>query len=499
MSSRGKGKVLENSVLYTFSSLLVKALGFILLPVYTLFLSPDDYGITNLVSSFTQVATFVVAFSLYSAVIRFYTDYKDDRVKLKRFYGTTIVFVLISGSFFISLGFIFHNLLASWLFSGISFYPVVAVALLTLIFVCLHTVHQSIMQGMQHGKKLTVVNLCFFVFEVGLNLLFIGVFRLGAVGVLLARLIVNICYFIYMLIDLKKNDLVIFCVDIKILREVLKYSIPLMPHNLSTHIANFASRIFINNNGNLSSVGLYSVASQFGAIIDLVQASVNKAFAPWFYETMNTNDKESKREILRLSRFLIILYSLIYMVIGLFSQEVIILLTNEKYIMAWTAIPILVVGFSVKSLYYFYINILFYHKEAARKIFIATISGSFVDIILSFLLVPMYGMYGAAVAFLIAKVVIVTIVIVMCRKYNDIGYKVKGMLSIVIPSLIFMAVGLYFSYLKYLTNFSWLNILYKIGVFIVYLVFVYLTNRESINAVIKSGEIQQIIMEKKRT
>ena len=200
----GKSKVLENSFLYTFSSLLFKAVGLLLLPVYTLFLTPEDYGITNLVNSFTGVATLIVAFSLYSAVIRFYTDYKGDRKKLKRFYGTVIIFTFISGTVFVSLGLIFNNVLISWFFKGISFYPVVLIALLTLNFVSLHTIHQSILQGMQEGKKLTIINLSVFGLQVCLNLLFIGVFKLGAVGVLLATFIINIGYFIYMLFDLKK-------------------------------------------------------------------------------------------------------------------------------------------------------------------------------------------------------------------------------------------------------------------------------------------------------
>jgi len=178
--------------------------------------------------------------------------------------------------------------------------------------------------------------------------------------------------------------------------------------------------------------------------------------------------------------------------IGLFSQEAIILLTNERYIMAWTAIPILVIAFSVKSIYYFYVNVLFYYKDAARKIFIATITGSFADITLALGLVPHYGMYGAAVAFLIAKIIVVTIVIVMSKKYDDIGYKVKGMLKIVVPSLLFMGVGLYLSYTKYMTVFSWINLFYKFGILLAYLVFIYLTNRKMINTIIKSGKIQQI-------
>lgn len=466
-----------------------------MLPVYTLFLTPEDYGITNLVTSFNSVATFVIAFSLYSAIVRFYADYKDDREKLKQFYGTVIIFVLCSGCIFAGLGFALHELLIEWFFKGIEFYPVIVLALLTLTFICLHTVHQSIMQGLQAGKKLTLINLTVFGLQVGLNLLFIGVFRLGATGVLLASFIINLGYFIYMLYDLRANNLVVFSLNKTLLGEALHYSIPLMPHNLSTHIASFVARVFINNSSSLSSVGLYGIAWQFGSIIDLIQASVNRAFAPWFFETMNGGEASAKGEIIKLSRILLILYSLVYMVIGLFSQEVVILMTNERYLMAWTVIPILVAAFSVKSIYYFYVNVLYYYKQAANKVFIATIAGSFADIVLAVLLVPVYGMYGAAFAFLNAKIIVVAIVVVMSKKYNDIGYRVNDMLKILLPSLLFMWVGLYLSYIKYMTVFSWINLLYKLGVLFAYLIFVYLSNRKEIDRVIKSEKFQNIIEE----
>lgn len=493
----GKVKVLFNSGLYTFSSILARAIGFLLLPIYTLYLSPDDYGITNLVISFNSVATFIVAFSLYSAVLRFYSDYKNDRQKLKKFYGTAVTFVFLSGIFFVGMGFLVQEILVKWFFEGVAFYPYLVIALLNLTFDCLHTLHQSILQGMQAGKKLTIINLTVFGLQVGLNLLLIAVLKLGAVGFLLAMLIVSLGYSIFMVIDLKKSDLVTFGIDREILKEALAYSLPIMPHNLSTHIAAFASRIFINTSGSLAAVGLYSVAWQFGAIIDTVQTSVNKAFAPWFYDVMSDDHDSGKKDIVSLSQFLLVLYSLVYMVIGLFSQEAIILMTTERFTLSWTVVPILVVGFSVKSIYYFYVNVLFYYKQASNKIFIATIAGSLADITLASIFVPLYGMYGAAVAFLIAKVIIVAIVILMNKKYDDVGYRFTGMLKTIVPSLLFMGAGLYFSYTKYLTEFSWINLLYKAGVLFTYLVFVYFTNRVIIDTIIKSGRIQNIFRRKK--
>lgn len=492
----GIRKVLENSFLYTFSSLLVKAIGFILLPVYTKFLTPDDYGITNLVNSFIGVASFIVAFSLYSAIIRFYVDYKSDREKLKRFYGSILMFISISGLSFAGIMFLFRKAFVRWLFDGIDFFPFVVIALSTLTFICLHTAHQSILKGMQSGRKLTAINLIVFVLQVGLNLFFIGVLKLGATGVLLSSLLINVIYVFYMLYDLVKNDLISFCIDIDLLKAALKYSVPIMPHNLSTSIASFASRVFLNKSTALASVGLYSVSMQFGAIIDMVQSSVYQAFTPWLYNLMGQEGEEKKKDIVVLSKFLLILYSLLYMGIGLFSPEVLMLMTAESYHMAWTVIPILVIAFSVKSIYYFYINILFYYKEAANKIFISTVTGSFADIILASILVKHYGMYGAALAFLVAKVIVVSLVVVMSKKYNDIGYRIIDMLKIIIPSLLFMGVGLYFSYTKFLTTFSWINLAYKIAIFLVYLIYIYLTNRKAINNLIKSGKIQAFFRKK---
>ena len=492
-----KKKVLENSFLYIFSSLLIQAIGFILLPIYTLFLTPQDYGITNLVNGFIHVATFIVAFSLYSAAIRFYADYKDDKERLKTFYGTITTFVLISGIIFFCLAMILREVIASWFFEGISFYPIIFITFLNLTFVSLRTMHQSILQGMQEGKKLTVINLTVLGITILLNLFFIAVLKLGAVGFLIAQLIVNIGYLIFMIIDLKKHDLFAFNIDFKILREALKYAVPLMPHNLSTHIASFTSRIFINMNGTLVSVGLYSIAMQFGALIDTVQVAVNKAFQPWFYEMMNNNNAESRKEVVNLSNALLIFYSLIYMGIGLFSQEVVILMINKRYLISWTVIPILVVGFSIKSIYYFYVNVIMYYKQAARKLFISTMIGSFADIILAYLLVPLYGMYGAAIAFIFAKVIVVSIVVFISKRYDDVGYGVTRMVSIILPSLLFMGVGLYFSYTKYMTVFSWNNLLYKIFILLAYLCFIYFTNRKMINKTVRSGKIQEIFKRKK--
>lgn len=490
---REKNKVLLNSVLYTFNSLLLKALGFLLLPIYTYFLTPKDYGVTNLIAGFTSVASFIVAFSLYSAVSRFYADYKNDREKLKRFYGTVLTFVILSGIVFVALSIMFRNILVSLFFKGLDFYPVILIGIVGLLFACIYSVYQNILQGMQNSKKYTITSIVYFFISVILNLIFIGVFKMGATGVLTAVLIANMTFSVYVVYDLKKSNLATFGIDKQLLIEALKYSLPILPHNLSSSIADFVSRILINSYNSIASVGLYSVAMQFGSVADMIQSSVNMAFAPWFYETMNKNTLEGRTEIIRLSDLLIGLYGIFFLGIALFSQEAIILMTNGKYILTWTVIPILVFSFSIKTLYYFFVNVLFYYKQAARYIFIATLTSNLLNIFICFLLIPKLDMYGAALAQVVTKIVTVAIVINLSLRFDDIGFKIGKIITFIIINAAFGAVGLYFSYTKYMTVFNVYNFMYKLFIYAVYILLVLFTFRKQIKQLFQSGAIRQIL------
>ena len=89
-------KLISNSIIYTISGLLLKGLNIFLLPLYTAYLSTDDFGVINITNTFTSVMLFVVAFSLYTSISRFYVEYKDEPEKLKRFYGSVFLFTFFS-------------------------------------------------------------------------------------------------------------------------------------------------------------------------------------------------------------------------------------------------------------------------------------------------------------------------------------------------------------------------------------------------------------------
>lgn len=480
MSSK-KG-VLKNAIVYSFSNILLRSFNFFLLPLYTAYLSTSDYGTTNLIKNFTAVMSIVCVFSTYAAVARFYADYRDDKEESAKLFGTLITFTFFSNCAFFVLICIFRNILSEYVFKGVPFIPTVITALLGIGFGNIYSMYQFILKGTERAKQSAITSIVYFFVMLGFNMIFVVGMKLGANGVVISTLITNIAGTLFMLLSMIKNNEIKFGIDRKILKEVLKYSIPLMPHDLSTSISSLFSSAFINFSYSLSSLGLYSMACQFGDIADTIQASVNTAFQPWFYTQMKDKEERYQTSIQNLSYTLVWLYSAFFLGIALFAQDLIILLLNNRYRLAWKLIPLIVVSYSIKTIYYFFVNVLFYHKSASKYIFISTLASSILNVILSAIMIPRFGTYGSVAADILTMIVRVFIIVRISKKVDNIGYKVIKFLKITCFEIMFIVVGLFFSYTKYQEIFYVKNFLYKLVVYLIFCAFVLFSQRKNIKA-----------------
>lgn len=475
-----KKKVFANSIIFTINSIMLKAFNFLLIPLYTSYLTPNDYGVINLSTSYTAVMSFVISFSLYSAAIRFYTDCQDDVKKVKSLYSTYINFLLLSGIFFAVLSFLAKPVLLKYIFKDMSFYPTVLLTIITTSFSTIYLMYEKFLISKSKAVKFSVLSIIYLLMQIFLNIFFVVKCSLGANGVLIASVIVNVIFTVYVIFDLSKQKLYCLKIDFKTLKTSLKYSIPLMPHDLSTSIATLCSRVFLNNSYSLASVGLYSLAAQFVRVVDTVQASVSTSITPWFFDCLKINDKSSKKSILEITNYIMWIYGFIFIGFGLFTQEAVLIFANHRYIMAWTVVPLMLVTHIIKTMYYFHINILLYDKKASKYVFLATLSGSILNIIFSALLIPKFDMYGSAVGDIISIVVRVIIITYLSYKFNDIGYKLWDFIKYILIFIIFIAVGLIFSYTKYVSVFNIYNFIYKVAIFLLYTLIAFFALRKNL-------------------
>ncbi|MCI9250382.1 MAG: oligosaccharide flippase family protein [Lachnospiraceae bacterium] len=475
-------KLFGNSILYIFSGVLAKGIHFFLLPVYTVFLTTSDYGIQNMVISFNSVMTYVVLLCLDSAILKYYSEFKGKKKELKRIYGTAISMVAISSAITLLLFIILKDFLSSQVLKDIDFFPYIILGYFILTFDAFFSLHKRMLEAQQNGSKVALVSVITVLFSTGITLILIGLLKKGAVGLLIAGAIASLGTVIFMIIDIVRNDMVILCLDINMLKKMLRYCIPLIPHHASGYIATFISKIFLNNSNSLAAVGLYGIASQFSNIIDTFQDSASHAYRPWIFVKLQNRAELDVKEIKNSIVLLLTFYTLIYGVVGLFCQEIIYFMTAEQYHGAWKVIPILVIYYSLKSIYYFYVDVCLFYKNTSNKVFIASLLGSLSNIIAAYFLVPVWGMYGSALAMITSICVLTSIVIIIVKQYGsvDIGYDLALMIKRITLSWIFIFAGISPSYLLNIKNVDFMNVIYKLLIAVLYLFIIWRINKKAV-------------------
>jgi O-antigen/teichoic acid export membrane protein len=210
--------------------------------------------------------------------------------------------------------------------------------------------------------------------------------------------------------------------------ESFKYSLPLLPHQISIWSAGTIDRLFLNGYKGEAVTGVYSVGQQFGQVVGTIAFSVNQAFVPWFFQ-MIEKGREGYRKIEQMGLVSVIGYSLIAFAISLFAPEILRVMVSEKFRDAWQVIPLLTFAFVFHGVYFFFINILF--VKDTGWVFTVTLAAMVVDILANILLIPIWGGWGAGIACLLTYLSRSIFALILSRKKNkDIHYNAIAMFMI---------------------------------------------------------------------
>ena len=456
-----KSKIAINSSIYSILNLLQKGINFLLIPVLTSYLTTFDYGVVAVVTAVNAFLNVFYLLSLNGSLNRFYYEYKDDKHKVKKLFGTIVSFVFLFSILLSVLLIITHEYLIDPFLNDVSFAPYMLIGMISVLFNPIFTIFQNTLQARQEGKKFGRNNLLYFITNLVFLLISVIVFKMKAKGVLSSLALTNFIFFIYTVIYFRKD--ITIGIDRIILKESLRYSLPLVPHSLSGVATNIIDRLFINNYLSTSLTGVYNLGNTFGGIIFLLSSGVNQAFVPWFNEQIKFN-KYSKIPII--AKLLVFFYCIIALGLSLFGKDVIVFVTPETYHQAWKVIPFIAFAFVFHSVYYFFSTPLFYDikGKGSRVLPVFTISAALVNMVFNYFLIKKYGIVGASIATLVAKFLLVLALRSIYKKFVNIDYSNKFFLFI--PWLYFIPSMLVF--------YEFTNILYfKIILFFIALVITY--------------------------
>lgn len=329
-------KIFKNSAIYSIVTMLQKGIAFFLLPLYTAFLTPEDYGTINVVLAVSSLLSQLIMLALNGAATRFH--YKtDDEEKRKVLWGTISTLVIISTIGWTAVFFFLHKYLVDPFVGSIDFYPFIVLGLINTALAPLYILFQSYLQARQNAVQYGINTLSNFLIHLGLAILLIAYFKLGALGMLLANVITSLLFFIYVIIAFIPK--LKFGVNKEVSKSAFKYSLPLLPHQLSMWGAGTIDRLLLNGLKDEGETGLYSVAQQFASVIGSIAFAVNQAFVPWFFEQLR-DGKKGISNIVKVADVVVLGYCIISLIVSLFAPEILHIMVSEKYRMIWSILPL---------------------------------------------------------------------------------------------------------------------------------------------------------------
>jgi len=466
--------IVKNSSLYTFAQLFQKCAGFFLMPLYTSFLTPADYGTMNIINSVIGFFGILYLLSLHGAASRFHYSKTGDEQKV--LWGTILLLVLFNSVALGSICLIFHKWLVDPFTGDISFWKLTFFSLLSSMLSPVYMFYQQWLQIREDGIRYTINLMLNWFLTVVANIITIVCFRWGVFGMIISSFTVSIIFFVYSIFAFLPHIKLQFRKDIA--KVSLKYSLPLVPSATSSYLSVMADRLILNKLVSLSAVGLYSIANQFGLIMNTITTSINQAYSPWFMRGVSRNqlDQNKMNIIMETS---ILLTSVLSFLIVMFSPEVIRLMASEAFHESWRAIIFLVFGFVMNGVYYYFSMPLFYYKPG--WIFIISLCRLAANIILNIVLIPRWDFIGAGMAFFASVFVSTLVSLLLERRFSPhIRYKwhkayIYTFLFLLLSAAVFIIEG---SALSYIHTF-----LLKIAYTVVFVIIVFILYRKRIRFV----------------
>lgn len=386
-----KSKFFQSSSIYTLSTIIEKAIPFLLLPVLTRYLSPTDYGI---VAMFTVLVGLTVPFSGFKTAVSILRNFYKEEIDFPTFV-TNGFFIVIGGTSIVVVIYIlfadkiikYTKIPENWLFF------VVVVAVGQVLIEIILTIWQAQDKPLRYGMFKILLSLI----NMSVALILIVEYSLGWEGRVIGLIGAVVLFALIGVYYLWKNKFLKFAFNITYIKSSLLYSAPLIPHALSALIITMIDRLFITNMIGIGATGIYTVGYQVGMIIGILAKSFSKAWVPWLFTQLNKDSLRIKKKIIKITYGYMGLILCLALVLSLSAPWFMKLLVGKDFYGATRYISWIAFGYAFSGMYSMISRYIMY-AEKTYLLTIITVLTTILNIVLNFFLIDKFGAIGAAQA-----------------------------------------------------------------------------------------------------
>jgi O-antigen/teichoic acid export membrane protein len=415
-----------------FRSLAIYGLGdaatsivsLLLLPVYTAYLSPEDYGVIALLLVIEAVTKVLFRWGVDTAFMRLYYDCADQAAR-QRLASTLFFFLLVVNGTLLVAGIAAARWLSLWQFDTPEYGTLVALVMANMFVTGFYFMPFQVLRIRDESKQFIALSFVRSAGTLVMRLVLVVGWGMGVMGVVVADVIVTAVF--TALLSRWFVPLIRPVFSPAILRDALGFGLPRIPHSIAHHVMGLADRYLLKWFGTLADVGVYSVGATFGLALKFFLSAFEFAWTPFFLGVMREPD--AQRIYSTVSTYVVAVLVLLVAGISVIAPDLVRIATQPEFHGAAVVTPWIALGVMFQGLYLVGSIGLIITKRTTRYP-LATGFAALVSLLANALLIPRYGMLGAAWANAIAYATLAAVTIGFSWRLYPIPYEWSRLLRI---------------------------------------------------------------------
>ncbi len=424
----------QQAMIYGTGNVLARLVTFLLLPLLTNVLSVEEYGMVALVYVFLGFMNIVFHYGIDSAFLRFAGE-TDDPTKLRNRFSTAFwlsVFTSVVLSLLIaSLSRPLTQILVGSLENEKLFVYCAGILFLDTIAI----VPMAFLRLRNRAGQFTTIRMLNVLTTLGLSIYLVAVMKMGINGVFLSVLaastVTAVGSFLTALPEIRFS---FSTIDAK---NLIKFGLPFVPAGVASIAMEMIDRVILQHLKGAASVGIYSAGYKLGIFMLLITTAFNYAWQPFF---LKQGDKpESKPLFSRIFTIYVSIALFVWLAISLFIPEIIrtnisgYSLIGSDYYSAESIVPFILIAYVFQGAYFNFLPGIYFAKKTGY-IALVTAAGAGVNVILNYILIPLYGITGAALATIAGHGTMAVTTYLISRQFFNVPYQWGRVMGIVVSA-----------------------------------------------------------------
>lgn len=424
---------------YTAASILSKIIGVALLPLYTRLLTAADYGAAELLFGAVVAASIVIRLGVIEALLRFYYKSDEDPDKVV---ATSFAALFWAGTIAVLVMMPFAGPISELVIPvdpaklTVPAEELTRIAIGGLWVLTLSEYLLTIFRLDERSKAFLGFTVASVLVTIPVTVVLLGPLDMGAEGLLLGSYGTGVVFVAALIFYHRKRLSLI--PDMPLLKRLLRFGLPTMPAELSLYSMSFVDKFIITWKLGLAEAGLYALAIKVAQSVNVLVRGFQLAFPPLAYSI--TDDEEARNAYAAVVTWFVVVMAFTITSIWLVAPWIVTIFAAPKFFDAYKAIGPLVAG---TALYAIYMVLLVVLGRTGRTEFNfpATLVGVVANIALNLILVPIWGIVGAAISLGVSYAIVLILMYIFTQRLFPVPYQWVRLLKVVGATAVLIAVG----------------------------------------------------------